>query len=285
MRDLNVAVKAVALENERIAARLEKVYARDSTYGGAARRVDCRQQWQSRTALYAGGGRDGARDKQPPPRGRVPKTLGVAVCSVTGRKAFFGADGPALQQDRETGRFYSSDAARRLDQRERERGQKDWVLNGSMAWARAELKKRASSNGRQPDIDDLLDEYEEMRSKELGQDGARAGEVRSRERDNQLDSRRSDGAPRAPALDALAQLKSSIYAKAGAKSCRRTVQQAFRELDADASGAVSKDQFVAATQARFLTGYSRDVVEEVFHVLDKDNSGAICLDEFLDSIA
>jgi hypothetical protein len=284
MRDRNVAAKAVALENERIAARLDKVYARDSTYGGAARRVDCRQQWQGRTALYAGGGRGGARDrdKQPPPRGRVPKTLGVAVCSVTGRKAFFGADGPALQQDRETGRFYSSDAARRLDQHER--GQKDWVLNGSMAWARAELKKRASSNGRQPNIDDLLDEYQEMRSKELGQDGARAGEVRSRERDNQLDSRRSDGAPRAPALDALAQLKSSIYAKAGAKSCRRTVQQAFRELDVDASGAVSKDQFVAATQARFLPGYSRDVVEQVFHVLAKDNT-AISLNEFLDSIA
>jgi hypothetical protein len=278
MLEQSVAAKAVALENERLAARLDKVYARESTYGGAVRRVDCRQQWQGRTALYAGCGR-----REQAPRNRVPKTLGVAVCSVTGHKSFFGTGGPALQQDRETGRFYSSDAARRLDQRER--GQKEWVLNGSMAWARAELKKRASKNGRQPNIDDLLDEYDEMRRKELGQDGTRAGEVRSRERDNQLDSRRSEGSPRAPALDALEQLKSSIYAKAGAQSCRRTVQQAFRELDADASGAVSKEQFVAVTQARFLKGYSRDVVEQVFHVLDKDKSGTIRLDEFAHSIA
>ena len=126
------------------------------------RPVDGHALWMQRLSLY---------DDRPPARPAgsnstdVPKTLGVAICSATGLKSYFAADGPRLKEHGEIpGIFYceeffedfkQADAATQQNLLEYYRnggrkqlqlvrgGENTWVTNGSAVMQRKLMRDRA----------------------------------------------------------------------------------------------------------------------------------------------
>jgi len=79
-------------------------------------------------------------------------------------------------------------------------------------------------------------------------------------------------------------LRSSVEAKTrGRKTPRRTLEDAFRELDIDKSETISSEEFVTGT-SRFLQGVHPDKVRGLFASFDADGSGQLSVNEFIHAL-
>jgi hypothetical protein len=79
-------------------------------------------------------------------------------------------------------------------------------------------------------------------------------------------------------------LRASVEAKTkGKKSSRRTLEDAFRELDIDKSETISMDEFMVGT-ARFLQGVPSSKVRALYSVFDTRNSGQLSVNVFIQTL-
>ena len=182
----------IQTENRSLQARLVKQYKPDRESELLEKRmgrpVDGRELWKKRLSLY---------DREPPPYRNdtnVPKTLGMAICSATGLKSYFAADGHRL---REHGvvpgvyyivelydECYLADAPtmRNLEDYYREgkwehsRGaENSWIYNGSMALRRRLVREKALGLNCLT-LDEIEAIYYEARAKEVEGDKRRDAE-------------------------------------------------------------------------------------------------------------
>jgi Ca2+-binding EF-hand superfamily protein/WD40 repeat protein len=79
-------------------------------------------------------------------------------------------------------------------------------------------------------------------------------------------------------------LRSSVEAKTkGRKTPRRTLEDAFREIDIDKSETVSMEEFIIGTK-RFLQGVPLQKVRALFHVFDVSKNGQLTLNNFIQNL-
>mmetsp|Transcript_18772 Transcript_18772/g.30671 ORF Transcript_18772/g.30671 Transcript_18772/m.30671 type:complete len:281 (-) Transcript_18772:1444-2286(-) len=263
-------------ENGLLKKRLEKIYNRtyDKTFkpktqGGQS--IDCRKRWQQRTDIYDENNNQSRRTKN-----GVPKSIGVAVCAVTGKRSYYKADGPKMTRDKNQGKFYSSLEAKRLDQED----SKDWVVNESLAWARKQLQKE---KGQRPDINSLLDMYEKRRRKELKKEGKKLANKKKLHNESRLEDVRLSESKQDEGDTALKKLKENLHARGGSKSTRRILQEAFRNVDTNYNGEISREEFTKATGS-FLNGYDSSTVDTLFEKIDTNKNGSISLAEFVEHL-